>query len=60
MFMGDVNAANPLWGSNIIKPRGRLLENFIQDYNLSIPNDESPTYISSTYGSFSVLDPFVT
>lgn len=28
MLLGDVNAAKPLWGSNIIRPRGRLMETY--------------------------------
>lgn len=48
MFLSDVNAANPLWDSNIIKPRCRLPKTFIQKNNHGILNDGSQTYASST------------
>ena len=44
---GDFNARNRLYGSNRTCPRGRLVEQFMQDKNLDVCNiGNEPTYIS--------------
>lgn len=57
IFLGDV--ANTLWGSNIIRHRGRLLVSFIQENNFNILNDGFQTYFSMAYGSISAIDLFL-
>lgn len=44
IICGDFNAHSVLWGSEHSDARGRLLEKFIEDRNLIILNDGSPTF----------------
>lgn len=44
IICGDFNAHSVLWGSEHSDARGRLLEKFIEDRNLVILNDGSPTF----------------
>ena len=56
MFLGDLNAHNPLWGCKELKPpRGRVVESFITKNDISLYNDKSITYIGER-GSTSSLD----
>lgn len=56
LMLGDFNAHNPLWGSRYLRPRGSLVENFLNDHSLVFLNDGSPTFHSDTWGSCSALD----
>ncbi|WP_195910711.1 endonuclease/exonuclease/phosphatase family protein, partial [Solemya velum gill symbiont] len=56
LLLGDFNGANPLWGSSSTNPRGTLIEEFYTTNSLCLLNDKSPTFLHSSYGTFSYLD----
>ena len=39
MILGDFNSHNPLWGSEHLTPKGRVIENFISHNDLCLYND---------------------
>ena len=47
MLLGDFNSHNPLWGSEHLTPKGRVIENFISQNDLCLFNDGSPTFLHS-------------
>ena len=56
ILMGDFNAHNPIWGSHNTNQRGKLIERLLEERNICIFNDGTPTFYSSTYLSPSYLD----
>ena len=56
MILGDFNSHNPLWGSDHITPKGRVVENFISQNDLCLFNDGSYTFLHSGNGSYSAID----
>ena len=44
MIMGDFNAHNPLWGSDNVTDKGKIVEDALSNLNLYILNDGSNTY----------------
>ena len=55
-MLGDFNSHNPLWGSDHITPKGRVVENFISQNDLCLFNDGSYTFLHSENGSYSAID----
>ena len=47
LIMGDLNAWSPEWGSRTFNSRGQLISTFIENNNLMILNDKSPTHLST-------------
>ena len=56
MILGDFNSHNPLWGSDHITPKGRVIENFISQNDLCLFNDGSNTFLHSGNGTYSAID----
>ena len=56
MLLGDFNAHNPLWGSENLTPKGRVIETFISQNDLCLFNDGSYTFLHSGNGSYSAID----
>ena len=56
MMLGDFNSHNPLWGSDHITPKGRVIENFISQNDLCLYNDGSFTFLHSGNGTYSAID----
>ena len=56
MIMGDFNAHNPLWGSDNVTDKGKIVENALSNLNLCILNDGSNTYLHPGNGSYSFID----
>ena len=56
MILGDFNSHNPLWGSEHLTPKGRLIENFISKNDLCLYNDGSYTFLHSGNGTYSAID----
>ena len=56
MFLGDFNSHNPLWGSEHLTPKGKVIENFISQNDLCLYNDGSYTFLHSGNGSYSAID----
>ena len=51
ILLGDFNGHNPLWGSNSTNDKGKKLEDFIIQNDLSIFNDGSNTYLHPATGN---------
>ena len=56
MILGDFNSHNPLWGSDHLSPKGRVIETFISQNDLCLYNDGSSTFIHSGNGTYSAID----
>lgn len=56
LLMGDFNGHSTSWGSFSNNPRGLLLEQFIDEYGLTLLNNGSHTRISPSSGKSSALD----
>jgi ribonuclease HI len=56
ILLGDLNAKHHIWGSSCTNQRGTQLSNFVDDHNMIILNDGSPTHISYSYNTSEVLD----
>ena len=48
LILGDFNGYSPLWGCNRTDHRGNIIENFINQCNLILLNDGSPTHPNLT------------
>ena len=55
-LLGDFNAHNPLWGSDSINPKGRIVEDILFKSNLALLNDGSPTHFDTRSGGRSMID----
>ena len=56
ILMGDFNAHHTLWGCKDTNDKGRLIEDFVTEHDLVLPNDKSSTYLHPATGSYSSLD----
>ena len=56
MIEGDFNAHNPLWGSDKVIDKGKIVKDILSKFNLCILNDGSNTYLQTGNGSFSSID----
>ena len=56
LILGDLNGHNILWGSPDVNNRGDIIEDFLDDHQLCLLNDGSPTYLHPASGTFSHLD----
>ena len=56
LVVGDFNCRHTLWGDSVVTSRGRSLERFLQDFDLTILNAGSPTHFDLHTQSFSCLD----
>lgn len=56
LLLGDFNSHNPLWGSNTIDPRGRIVEQCIEDSDLLILNTGEGSYLNSRSNCLSAID----
>ena len=56
MLVGDFNSHNPLWGSEYLTPKGKVIETFISQNDLCLYNDGSPTFLHSGNGTYSAID----
>ena len=55
MLLGDFNGHSPRWGSDHLNPQGKIIEELLDDLDLCVLNDGSPTYLSPG-GTSSPLD----
>ena len=53
MLLGDFNAHNLLWGTHETNRIGSIMEKLIEQSDLCLLNDNSPTYLHPATGSFS-------
>ena len=56
MILGDFNSHNPLWGSSKLDTNGRTVESFMENNDLALLNDKSPTRLDPHFGTYSNLD----
>lgn len=56
LWVGDLNAHNPLWGSRGIDENGQVLENFIDKHGLVVLNDGRPTWFRTNQSAQSCCD----
>ena len=56
MIVGDFNAHNPLWGSDKITDKGKVVKDVLSNLNFCILNDGSNTYLHPGNGSYSSID----
>ena len=56
IILGDFNGHSPLWGSDDHNTRGREVEKAIEEFDLSVFNDRSPTYVHPASNSHTVVD----
>ena len=56
IIAGDLNAHNYLWGNQNTDARGNIIEKFLNDNNLCLWNDDSPTYVHPGTGALTSID----
>ncbi|KAG5862917.1 hypothetical protein JTB14_002287 [Gonioctena quinquepunctata] len=56
LLLGDFNAHNPLWGSELLSNRGRIVEQILENDQVAILNTGSPTYFNMRSRKFSSID----
>ena len=56
LLLGDFNAHNTSWGCNNTDSKGKVIEDFLLQSNLSILNNGSSTYLHPGTGSTSAID----
>lgn len=55
-LLGDFNSHNTIWGCKKTNRRGKDIESFIDNNNLCLYNNKSPTYICPFSGSCTAID----
>lgn len=53
IMLGDFNAHCTMWGSEKTNCRGKITEKLIENDNIVMLNDTSPTHINLANGTFS-------
>lgn len=56
IITGDFNAHNTLWGSKTSNKTGKIVENWIEENELVIMNDDTPTRIDDITGKLTNID----
>ena len=56
IILGDFNAHSPLWGSDSIGEKGKIVEDFLLKHNICFLNDGSPTHINESNLKTSCID----
>ncbi|KAL4123028.1 hypothetical protein QTP88_015260 [Uroleucon formosanum] len=56
MILGDFNAHCTMWGSEKTDYRGKIIEKILENENIVILNDTSPTHINLANGNLSCID----
>lgn len=56
IIVGDVNAHSPLWGGHKEDGNGRIIKQFLENHDLVLMNDGSPTRLDPHTGIFTCLD----
>lgn len=56
VIVGDFNSHNPLWGSQRLDTRGRIIEDVLEQFDLVILNSGEGTYLNSRGLNFSSAD----
>ena len=56
IILGDLNAHGTLWHCNSTNAKGRIIERILDDHNISLLNDDSPTHYTSHTNTTSIID----
>ena len=56
IIAGDFNAHNYLWGNQHTDAKGNIIETFLNNNNLCLWNDDSPTYVHPATGTLTSID----
>ena len=56
LILGDFNSHNPVWGGTVLDEKGKIIEDFVNNNNISIINDGSFTYHDIFNDSYSAID----
>ncbi len=56
ILVGDFNSHNNLWGSNHTDKRGKIIDQILEDTEMMLLNDGTPTYFSARSGLQSAID----
>ncbi|KAG5867050.1 hypothetical protein JTB14_004844 [Gonioctena quinquepunctata] len=56
LIMGDLNAHNPIWGSERLDASGKKVEKFLEETNLTLLNTGEGTYLNLRSNKLSALD----
>ena len=56
IILGDMNARNETWGDTVTNPRGRMLEEIIDQNNISLLNSAAYTHFHVQTGTSSIID----
>ena len=56
ILLGNFNAHNPLWGSEKMRTRGRMLEKILDRYSLLCLDEKEETYYRAYGGCKSTID----
>ena len=56
IILGDFNAKNPMWGGDEYNERGRVLQDFLAQYQACIMNDGRLTHVHVQTATFSAID----
>ena len=56
VLMGDMNARHHLWGEPIDNDRGRVFEQLINNFEISLINSDSPTHFHIQTDSYTKID----
>lgn len=56
LFLGDFNSRNHIWGSNHTDPRGKTIEKFLENDQLTLLNTGKYKRQNASHNSFSAID----
>lgn len=56
ILVGDFNAHNPIWGSQTLNSKGRVIEDVLQNSNVYLLNNGMNTRFNKFNGTFSAID----
>ena len=56
LLLGDFNAHNPLWGGNTLDVKGRIVEDIVDNHNITLMNNGAMTYHNIYTNSYSAID----
>ena len=56
LLLGDMNARSPLWNGSVADDRGRIFEDLLLNYPISLLNDGCPTHYHIQTNTFSTIN----
>ncbi|XP_064093170.1 uncharacterized protein LOC135205847 [Macrobrachium nipponense] len=56
LLLGDFNSHNPLWGGDFLDTEGRIIDDIVNNNELTLFNDGTMTYLNLFTGGSSAID----